>query len=258
MPRDWKTAVWPSCSGSSSPPDVTVPPDRHGSLPGPGPSWVVAQHAPHEGPGLLADVLGAAGVDTQVVRLDRGDELPEPADLGGLVVMGGAMGVHDDDEFPWLETERRWIAAAVSSDVPVLGVCLGAQQLAAALGATVTTGPSPEIGVGEVELTAEGRGDPVLGPEGARLPVIHWHGDTFEIPPGAVRLATGDRYPNQAFRLGRVVYGLQFHIEVDDAMAEAWAPELPSGVTLGTEDRRKVEAVGRRVLRRFVDAARRG
>lgn len=218
----------------------------------------MAQHAPHEGPGLLADVLDAAGVDSRVVRLDRGDPLPPPAELGGVVVMGGAMGVHDTDEFPWLDTERRWIAETVTSGVPVLGVCLGAQLLAAALGASVTTGPTPEIGVGEVELTAEGRADPVLGPEGHRVPVIHWHGDTFEIPDGAVHLATGDHYVNQAFRIGRLVYGLQFHIEVDDAMAEAWAPDLPAGVSLEGDKRRAVEAVGRRVLGRFVHAAQRG
>jgi len=217
----------------------------------------VAQHAPHEGPGLLAGVLAAAGVDTLVVRLDRGDPLPPPGELGGVVVLGGAMGVHDTDEFPWLEAERRWITATVTSGVPVLGVCLGAQLLAAALGAPVTTGPSPEIGVGQVELTAEGKADPVLGPEGDRVQVIHWHDDTFEIPDGAVRLATGDRFPNQAFRYGRHAYGLQFHLEVDDQMAEAWAPELPAGVSLAPDDRRRVEEVGRRVLRRFVEVARR-
>ncbi len=215
--------------------------------------WVVAQHAPHEGPGLLGPVLDEAGLESVVVRLDRGESLPDPDGLGGVIVMGGAMGVHDTEAFPWLEDERRWIAAAVSADVAVLGVCLGAQQLAAALGATVRTGPAPEIGVGAVALTAEGRDDPVLGPEGEQLAVIHWHGDTFDIPAGALRLATGERYPNQAFRYGRNVYGLQFHVEVDDAMAEAWAPELPAEVTLAVEDRRVVEAVGRRVLRRFVD-----
>ncbi len=217
--------------------------------------WVVAQHAPHEGPGLLAEVLAAAGLETTVVRVDRDEPLPPPEDLGGLVVMGGAMGVHDTDAFPWLETECRWITETVRSDVPVLGVCLGAQLLAAALGASVTTGPSPEIGMGEVELTAEGRADPVLGPEGDRMAVVQWHGDTFEVPDGAVRLATGDRYQNQAFRYGRLAYGLQFHIEVDDAMAEAWAPELPPGVDLPREDRHAVEVVGRRVLGRFVEVA---
>jgi GMP synthase-like glutamine amidotransferase len=193
----------------------------------------------------------------QVVRLDSGDALPDPSSLGGVVVMGGAMGVHDTEEFPWLEAERRWIARTVDAGLPVLGVCLGAQQLAAALGATVTTGPAPEIGVGEVALTAVGRADPVLGPEGDRVAVIHWHGDTFDIPDGAVRLATGDRYANQAFRYGDFAYGLQFHVEVDEAMADAWAPELPSGVTLDTEARRPVEAVGRRVLGRFVELGRR-
>jgi GMP synthase-like glutamine amidotransferase len=193
----------------------------------------------------------------QVVRLDSGDALPDPSSLGGVVVMGGAMGVHDTEEFPWLEAERRWIARTVDAGLPVLGVCLGAQQLAAALGATVTTGPAPEIGVGEVALTAVGRADPVLGPEGDRVAVIHWHGDTFDIPDGAVRLATGDRYANQAFRYGDSAYGLQFHVEVDKAMADAWVPELPSGVTLDTEARRPVEAVGRRVLSRFVELGRR-
>jgi GMP synthase (glutamine-hydrolysing) len=238
---------------------VAVSSDAAASAPSrPGLPWVVAQHAPNEGPGLLAEVLHAAHLDTRVVRLDRGDALPPPAELGGLVVMGGAMGVHDTDEFPWLDPERRWIADTVEAGVPVLGVCLGAQLLAAALGAAVTTGPAPEVGVGQVELTAEGRDDPVLGPEGDGLPVIHWHGDTFEIPRGAVHLARGERYPNQAFRYGRSVYGLQFHIEVDDAMAESWAPDLPAGVTLERAERRAVEAVGRRVLGRFVDTARRG
>jgi GMP synthase-like glutamine amidotransferase len=215
----------------------------------------VAQHAPHEGPGLIAEVLADAGVGMRIAQLDRGDRLPPRESFGGAVVMGGAMGVYDTDAYPWLETERRWIRRTVEEGVPVLGVCLGAQQLAAALGAAVTTGPSPEIGVDEVELTAEGRTDPVLGPEGDRVSVIQWHGDTFEIPDGAVRLASGARYRNQAFRYGRVAYGLQFHIEVDQAMADAWAPELPPDVTLGADARKSVEAVGRRVLGRFVELA---
>jgi GMP synthase-like glutamine amidotransferase len=212
---------------------------------------VIAQHAPHEGPGLLAGVLAHAGVGHTVVRVDLGDDLPDPDEFGAVVAMGGAMGVHDDH--PWLETERRWLAAAVGAGIPVLGVCLGAQQLAAALGARVTTGPAPEIGIGTVELTDDGRGDPVLGPEGSDLPVVHWHGDTFDIPTGALRLASSERYQNQAFRFARHAYGLQFHVEVDDDMAETWAPDLPAGIDLDAAGRRAVEEVGRRVLGRFVD-----
>jgi len=218
---------------------------------------VVAQHAPLEGPGLLAEVLADAGLEMHVAQPGLGEPLPAPESVGGVVVMGGAMGVHDTEAHPWLETERRWITRTVEAGVPVLGVCLGAQQLAAALGAAVTTGPAPEIGVDEVELTEEGRSDPVLGPEGDRVKVIQWHGDTFEIPEGAVHLAWGARYRNQAFRYGRVAYGLQFHLEVDEAMARSWAPDLPPDVTLDADGRKEVEAVGRRVLARFVELASR-
>jgi len=177
--------------------------------------------------------------------------------VAGVVVMGGAMGVHDTEAFPWLTTERRWLTAVVERGTPVLGICLGAQQLAAALGAGVRTAAEPEIGTGTVELTAAGRADPVFGPEAPRLAAVHWHGDTFDIPAGAVHLASSDRCPNQGFRYGPAAYGLQFHIEVDDELAASWAPELPPGVRLGHAELRAVQAVGRRVLGRFVHVASR-
>jgi GMP synthase (glutamine-hydrolysing) len=144
------------------------------------------------------------------------------------------------------------LTTTVAAGLPVLGVCLGSQLLAAALGATVTTGAEPEIGIGAVALDDEGRADPVLGPEGDKVPVVHWHGDTFAIPDGAVRLATNDRYANQAFRYGDRVYGLQFHLEVDDEVAAAWAPDLPPGISLDGPARQPVEAAGRRVFGRFI------
>jgi GMP synthase-like glutamine amidotransferase len=162
------------------------------------------------------------------------------------------MGVHDDARYPWLVPEQRWLATAVDAGLPVLGICLGAQLLAAALGAEVTTGDTPEIGVGRVTLNDDGRRDPVLGPEGEGLPVVHWHGDTFAIPAGATRLASSDRYENQAFRLGPLVYGLQFHLEVDDQVAAGWAPDLPAGISLDGPERRPVEDAGRRVFGRFI------
>jgi len=210
------------------------------------------QHTATEGPGLLAGAMAEAGTSVRVVRLDLGDRLPSPGDTSGVVVMGGPMGVHDTADHPWLTSEMRWLATAVAAGLPVLGVCLGAQLLAAALGAEVTTGEVPEIGVGRVVLDPDGRADPVLGPEGDGLAVVHWHGDTFAIPPGAVRLASSDRYENQAFRFGDRVYGLQFHLEVDDEVAAGWAPDLPPGITLDGPERGDVEAAGRRVFGRFL------
>ena len=147
-------------------------------------------------------------------RLGRGGGAPRPrpaaargGSFAGLVVLGGPMGVHDIDAHPWLAPERALIGEVARAGRPVLGVCLGAQQLAAALGAEVTTGPEPEIGLGRVQLTPSGRTDPVFGPEYGGLadpaiPCVHWHQDTFSLPAGAVHLAATARYPHQAFRWG--------------------------------------------------------
>jgi GMP synthase (glutamine-hydrolysing) len=218
------------------------------------PRWIVVQHAEHEGPGVLRDILAAHGAEVVDVLLHKGEPLPDLHGVRGVVSMGGPMGVHDTDAHPWLEDERRWLAASVVDGLPVLGVCLGAQQLAAALGARVRAGAELELGRGAVSLTSEGRRDPVLGPEGDTIDVIHWHGDTFDIPPGAERLATSDRCANQAFRLGPLVYGFQFHIEVDEPLLDSWRPEAPAEFVVSDADRRVVETAGRRVLGRFVAA----
>ena len=220
--------------------------------------WAVLQHVAHEGPGSIARVLGDAAIEFTVVRLDLGQPLPSADDLGGLVVMGGPMGVHDLDDHPWLAPERGLLRAAVEADVAVLGVCLGAQQLAAALGADVTTGSEEEVGLGRVELTGAGRRDPVLGPEynglsGTTVPCVHWHQDTFTLPERAIHLAATRRFPNQAFRVGTRVYGFQFHVEVDGPLADGWRPLLPEGVTLADAEVRRIEDVGSRILRRYVD-----
>ncbi len=223
----------------------------------PGRPWFVLQHVAHEAPGSLGTALAAAGAALEVRRLDRGDAVPGPAELegaGGLVVMGGPMGVHDDRVHPWLAPERRLLAAAVARPLPVVGICLGAQQLAAALGAEVAPGPAPEIGVGTVELTEAGRADPVLGPAGSPLPCLHWHGDTFSLPDGAVHLAASAAYPHQAFRFGPSAYGLQFHLEVDEALAAAFAPHL-AGVDLGPAAVARLTAAGTGVARRLAALA---
>lgn len=221
----------------------------------PGRRWAIVQHVAYEGSGLIATLARARGLTLDVRRMDRGESLPELDGLAGLVVMGGPMGVHDGAEHDWLERERELLAGAVARELSVLGVCLGSQQLAAALGARVHAGPQPEIGFGDVELTAEGRRDPVLGETRGRLPVMHWHADTFELPAGAVGLARSEHYANQAFRAGRRAYGLQFHVELDRELADTLRAHLPAGVTLDEERRVGVERAGRAVLARFFDIA---
>ena len=218
--------------------------------------WVVLQHVPYEGPGALAPAIREAGADLQLVRIDNGDAVPSPDDVGaiaGLVVMGGPMGVHDD--LPWLEAERALLRAAVDAALPVLGVCLGAQQLAAALGAEVVAGAEPECGVGEVHLTAAALADPVFAKAPTPLPCVHWHGDTFSLPAGAVRLAGNEAYENQAFRVGARAYGLQFHVEVTGSLVAHWGSHLPPHVFIRASDVAHVSRAGEGIVRRFIALA---
>jgi GMP synthase-like glutamine amidotransferase len=217
-------------------------------------AWAVLQHVDFEGPGVIAAEARLRGIELRARRIDRGERVPDTEEVDGLIVMGGPMSLWEVEEHPWLAAERRALAAAVAYGLPVLGVCLGAQLVAAALGARVFRGPEPEVGAGRVELTEEGRRDPVLSAAGPSLPVLHWHGDTFDLPHGAVHLARSDRYANQAFRFGDRVLALQFHLEVDRALAEAMRPHLPFGSRLGEDHRADIERAGRRVLGAFLDS----
>lgn len=224
-------------------------------------SWIVVQHVGFEGPGLIADVAAERGLDLDVRRMDLGDPLPEVDQLdavGGLVVMGGPMGALEDAAHPHLAAERRLLAAAVAEGLPVLGVCLGAQLLAAALGGQVYRGPLEEAGLGIVELTASGRGDPVLGPAGRYLPVLHWHADTFTLPPGAVLLAGTTHYAHQAFRARGCAYGLQFHVEITPAALEQLDEHLPPNALRDPRHAALVARAGRALLQRFFTQAASG
>ncbi len=218
------------------------------------PAWAVLQHVPFEGPGLIAAQARAHGLELDHRHLYRDDAIPSLEELAGLVVLGGPMGVGDIEAHPYLAAEIDLLAAAVGADVPVLGICLGAQLLARALGAEVLRMATTELGLGSVALTPAGERDAVLGAAGPVLPVLHWHNDTFTLPQGAELLASSDHCVNQAFRLGRAC-GLQFHVELDLALATTMQPHLPAGGALPPRDVASVETAGRAVLERFFDAS---
>jgi len=219
-------------------------------------TWTILQHVGWEGPGLIAAEAEKRGLQTDIRRLDLGAGLPRPDRVEGLVVMGGPMGAYERDKHPFLAEESSLIAELVRRDRPVLGVCLGAQLLAQALGARVFPGHGPEIGFGFVELTAEGKRDAVFGPDGPSVPVFHWHADTFDLPAEATLLASSAEYPHQAFRFGTHAYGLQFHVEPDSDIWSAWHKHLSPGLIEQAEQRRSVvHRVGRSILARFFDVA---
>lgn len=186
------------------------------------PTAVVLRHAPTEHLGRFADVLDARGwsvrhLDVAIEELDA--DAVQAADA--LIVLGGAIGAYQGDLFPFLDGELDALRARLDENCPVLGVCLGAQLLAAAAGAAVYAGPVTEIGFSPVDVVADSAAAPFAG-----VPVLQWHGDTFELPAGARRVATSPVYENQAFQLGSSL-GVQFHPEVDARMLEQW---IVSGV----------------------------
>jgi GMP synthase (glutamine-hydrolysing) len=183
---------------------------------------LVLQHIACEPPGVFEDVLVERGHELVRVELDEGEAIPG-GPWGAIVAMGGPMSVNDESDNPWLVAEKAVIAGHVRSGLPFWGSCLGAQLLAAALGARVYAGPAPEVGVLAVQLTEAGLADPVLGALPPSIDTLQWHGDTFDLPVDAVLLASSPAYPHQAFRVGPVAYAVQFHVEVTQGMGEEWA-----------------------------------
>jgi GMP synthase-like glutamine amidotransferase len=183
---------------------------------------LVLQHIACEPPGVFEDVLVERGHELVRVELDEGEPLPAgPWDA--IVAMGGPMSVNDEDEYPWLVAEKVTIADHVRAGRPFWGSCLGAQLLAAALGARVFVGHAPEVGVLAIDLTEAGGADPVMGALPVSIDTLQWHGDTFDLPEGGVLLASSPAYAHQAYRVGPVAYAVQFHVEVTEAMSEEWA-----------------------------------
>lgn len=171
------------------------------------------QHVPFEGPAGIADWAAAQGHPVAGTRLFEGADLPDQDEFDWLVVMGGPMGIHDEHNHPWLEEEKSFIRASINGGKTVVGICLGAQMIAHVLGARVFANAEKEIGWYPIELTDAGRGSDAFGFLPERFEVFHWHGDTFDLPSGAVHLAHSEGCRNQAYLYQGRVLGLQFHLE---------------------------------------------
>ena len=183
---------------------------------------LVVQHTAHEGLGNLLEWLPAAGLDVHPIHPYLGHRVPPSVEGDALIVLGGPMGAYDDDDAPWLPATRALLATAIDDGVPTLGICLGAQLLAVAAGGEVQRGSDgPELGLGKVDVVA---GDQLL--TAGSMPVVQWHYDTVtRMPAGAQLLASSDAYQVQAFRVGDVAWGLQFHVEATPGMVADWARE---------------------------------
>lgn len=184
---------------------------------------LVCQHVPHEILGTLNPMLKRAGFRIRYVNFGRHpDAQPSLDGYDGLVVLGGPMSAYDDHRLPHLAVEMKLIDSAMQRNLPVLGICLGAQLLARTLGARVYANPIKEIGWYDVVPSDHAETDPLLGEFDDRETLFQWHGDTFEIPSGAFHLAASRQCANQAFRYGANIYGFQFHLEVDEPMILRW------------------------------------
>jgi GMP synthase-like glutamine amidotransferase len=169
------------------------------------------QHVSFETPGLLAGEIRERGFALRTTALYDHEPLPSTAEFDVLIVMGGPMSIHEEAEYTWLRAEKELITAAIREGKKVLGICLGAQLIAAVCGARVYPNPQKEIGFWPVRWVDGG-----FGPAGAVETVFHWHGETFDLPVGAVLLASTGACVNQAFSLGDRVLGVQFHPEVTE------------------------------------------
>ncbi|HET6815777.1 MAG TPA: type 1 glutamine amidotransferase [Mycobacteriales bacterium] len=221
---------------------------------------LVVQHTPSEGLGWLQEWLPDAGVHVHPIHPYLGHRVPPSVEGDALVVLGGPMGATDDEVAPWLPAVRSLLATAIDDGVPTLGICLGAQMLATAAGGEVSRGAAgPELGYGEVQVTVA---DELLST--GTLPVVQWHFDTVtRLPEGAALLASSDRYDVQAFRVGDVAWGLQFHIEATLPMVAEWASNdaeqirtllqrTPEDVVGGVADaQQQLLACGEQISRRF-------
>lgn len=185
-------------------------------------SVLIIKHVEIEGPGLIEDCLNEERIPYQILSLESGLHLPKPDDFRGIVILGGPMNVYEEDRYPFLREEDLFIKEAIQRGKATLGICLGAQLIAKALGAKVTKAPVKEIGWYDVSLTGAASRDPLFSGLPKTFPVFQWHEDTFDLPSAGELIATSNPVPHQAFRYGENAYGLQFHLEATEDMIRDW------------------------------------
>ena len=204
----------------------------------------ILRHVPHESAGSLEVHFRESGLEIRYFDLFR--EIPRQLDLdraAGLVVMGGPMNVDQLDRFPFLAAEVDWIRQALQRRLPMLGICLGSQLLAKAAGSRVYPNSKKEIGWYRLELLPAAAKDPLFAGSDPHETVFHWHGDTFDLPPAAVKLARSPLCEQQAFRVGDCAWGLQFHIEMLPEMVDDWLTESENIAEIAALDYIDVHAI---------------
>lgn len=197
---------------------------------------LIIKHIDIEGPGTLGAFFEETGWKMKIVELDKGDRLLLINEYEAIISLGGPMNVYEEAKYPFLKEEDKLIKMALQKETPILGICLGAQILAKACGARVMKSTQKEIGWQKVNLTDEGKRDPLFENMPGQLPVFQWHEDTFDIPEKGLHLAQSPACPNQAFRFGSNAYGLQFHIEVTPEMIESWVRAYTKKESIETKE----------------------
>ncbi len=203
------------------------------------------QHVPFEGLGNIELWAEKQGILISSTRFFEKENLEPPSDYDFLVIMGGPMNADEENIYPWLREEKKWIAQAVRSGKKVLGVCLGAQLIARVLGAPVYKNPQKEIGWWPVEWTSEAQTHPIFSALPNPAAVFHWHGDTFDLPPGCVRAAKSEACLNQAFFYGSHVAGFQFHMESTPESVRLLADHCAEEIILGPFIQAREEILGK-------------